>query len=42
MHEKTSARAARFLTEHGVSAVALTGGYEAWVAEGRPTEPKDS
>ncbi len=41
MHEKTSARAARLLGEHGLSAVALKGGYDAWVAEGRPTEPKD-
>ncbi len=42
MHEKTSARAARLPGEHGFTAVALKGGYEAWVADGQPTEPKDS
>lgn len=41
MHEKTSARAARFLNDHGFSAVALKGGFEGWVAEERQTEPKD-
>ena len=39
-NENTSARAAAFLNEHGYTAAALAGGFDAWEDAGYPTEPK--